>query len=545
MRWPYSQRVSPGTAWAVVGVGVALLGIVTTIFATVHGSQPDYRWWWPTEWMWPPVAVTAAGLVALAVPLRRGNATREAQAGREQSAVHNETSGRAGNVVQAGQVHGNIYQGPVHMAPKVSPEPSRHRETRERIGIGEGLAGWRGPFQRAWNELWGRLVSGPEGTPRLISILDPSSQVYSVGPGVVQHFDSLYSEFGWVMCARPGQRVVVVSGEIWHELHAVGAAALTEHPLDALGFPVPSATATVCIDDSALEVDLAGGVWGPGRLLRESAEAPWRWEPKPAFDIDRTRDADVWTRDVGMRLRLRLVATLPWQVPGDLEITPRRRAAVEGQLAQCELVRYVENLSRRRGAELPTSAWTAVPHSNTSDRLGYECTVCAPDGRTIVTVEALLHLPSANSSSVVTCVQVSVHDLGIWREALETGLGAEVRLSTAEIAEFYAIAATTATTLLPSALGDQLRALYFSPPKIQLILATDKEDHTKPAPLLEQYIALESLGQNGRGPTDRLEVAITAAPLSDPASSAQLTRDALVFAARKFGFSAATAESFE
>jgi hypothetical protein len=238
---------------------------------------------------------------------------------------------------------------------------------------------------------------------------------------------------------------------------------------------------------------------------------------------------------------MRVVATMPWAVQDDLEILPVRHAALLRGLADSELVRYIEKLSRCRGSGLSATAWDTSPFSNTSDRLGCECRLATPDGRTIVTAEVLMHLPGAGSSSVVTCVQVSVHDLDAWRESR----AAEVRLSTTEVAEFYAIAAVATTTTLSTALGDPLPTRYLSPPKVQLVLATDAEDHTKPRPLLDQYVALEPLGQNGRGPTDSLEIAVTTAPLVESAWSAELMRDALAFAARRFGFSGATAGNFE
>jgi hypothetical protein len=53
------------------------------------------------------------------------------------------------------------------------------------IEIGDGVPGWKGPFQRAWSELMNENVW----------IGNPATEVYGEGPGVVQHFESHMSLF--------------------------------------------------------------------------------------------------------------------------------------------------------------------------------------------------------------------------------------------------------------------------------------------------------------------------------------------------------------
>jgi hypothetical protein len=98
MKWPYTQRVSSGTALTVTGLGVAVaFGLITT-FASLQGTRPGYCWWWPTGWMTLAVVITTLGLVLLLVPVRRAEPDSD--------------SGSSG------------------------------------FRIGEGLPGWEGPFQR-------------------------------------------------------------------------------------------------------------------------------------------------------------------------------------------------------------------------------------------------------------------------------------------------------------------------------------------------------------------------------------------------------------
>lgn len=114
-----------------------------------------------------------------------------------------------------------------HEAPPAKPD----------IEIGEGEPGWKGIFQQAWSELMGKNMW----------IGQPASVVYWDGPGVVQHFESHTTLFGWVLCALPHRRPVAVAGEVWQALHAVGAGVPGGDALGAVGFPVPEPQSTRAI----------------------------------------------------------------------------------------------------------------------------------------------------------------------------------------------------------------------------------------------------------------------------------------------------------
>jgi len=126
--------------------------------------------------------------------------------------------------------------------------------------VGEGAEpGWKGPFRQAWEDL---IKAG-------IRMGEPVSGVYAEGPGVVQHFDPGQSPSGWVICALPQQRPVAVAGEVWHALQAAGAGFPGGDPLSAVGFPVCDPQSTRRIDAHDAYVELDGGQWGKGMLLRD------------------------------------------------------------------------------------------------------------------------------------------------------------------------------------------------------------------------------------------------------------------------------------
>jgi hypothetical protein len=177
---------------------------------------------------------------------------------------------------------------------------------------------------------------------------------------VVQHFESHLTAFGWVLCALPHRRPVAVAGEVWQALQQVCSGAIGGDALGAAGSPVPDADGTRMIGASDVSVDLTGGDWGDGRLVRGTGTEGWRWEPAVRFGMNMTRSAGFWTADHARQLRLRAVGTLPWAGAGELAITAQRRAEFEQAVPFSELAGAVTTLSRRRGGASwqPGEVWT-------------------------------------------------------------------------------------------------------------------------------------------------------------------------------------------
>ncbi len=75
MKWPFSRRIESAHAWGVVAVGTAGLIAIPTILASLHATDPHFRWWWPTGWMAVPLAIFVIGAVLAALPLLRGEQT--------------------------------------------------------------------------------------------------------------------------------------------------------------------------------------------------------------------------------------------------------------------------------------------------------------------------------------------------------------------------------------------------------------------------------------------------------------------------------------
>jgi hypothetical protein len=404
--------------------------------------------------------------------------------------------------------------------------------------IGEGEPGWKGPFQQAWADLM------RDGT----WIGDAVTAVYADGPGVVQHFESHLAAFGWVLCALPHRRPVAVAGEVWQALQRAGSAVPGGDALGAVGFPAPAPGATRTIGADAVSVDLAGGQWGDGRLLRGPDGQEWRWEPDVRFGMNMTRAAGYWTADpAAQQLRLRAIATLPWAAAGELAITPPRRLDLEQALPASALAGAVTALSRHRGAALLAADWTRGPNRNALDALSYSTAIA---GGMALSAEVMMALPSTVNSSVVTCAEVRIADLAAWAAALVAS-GApppqDLRLSWKEVAEFLTIAWQTATEPLAGVVTDNTPAtLWADPPTVELRLTAERRfDNTpQPQPVLDDYIDMIPLGRSDCGPLREMAVTITAPPHPGPPGRRAQTSAALAYMAQQFGLLDATRDHF-
>ena len=472
-----------------------------------------------------------ADRVSVAVPVREADATvwfPQAEIQRLLAAGWTATGGPSEEFLSG------LIQQAVSAAQRESPPP------QPGAGIGEGEPGWKGLYHQAWNDLMSRRIW--IGTPVTAVLRD--------GPGVVQHFESVQALFGWILCALPHRRPVAVAGEIWQALQAAAAGAAGGDPLGAIGFPVPDAEATRVVDADATSVDLTGGQWGDGTLLRDSAGTQWCWEPVVRFSMNMTRAAATWTGPPDPQLRLRAIATLPLAQARDLAITSQRRHDLERDLPASELARTVAAISQRRGTHLRASDWVRGPHNNSLDRLSFSSTLATPQGQVVMTTEVMTALPSTMITAVVTCAELRIDDFSAWTQAADPAAGThaprDLRLSIEEAAEFLAVAWQIAAERLPAATGSP-SILWAYPPTVEFRLTAERApaNTSDKLPVLDDYIRLDSLGQTDRGQLREMAVTIIAPPLLAPQARRARTRDAIAYMAQNFGFLDATEDRLQ
>lgn len=410
--------------------------------------------------------------------------------------------------------------------------------------IGAGEPGWKGPFQQAWDEL------NAQG----LWLGTPSTDVYRVGPGVVQHFETPTELFGWVLCARPRERPVAVAGAVWQALQDEGSGTPDGDALGALGFPTGEATKTHVVGLDADVVELAGGKWGAGQLRRTHnvSTLHWQWEPTARPDTNMSAASRNWTTTSSPpQLRLRVLAVLPWADTDDLVITPgRRQEFVQLRLPTSPLAGIATTLSRRRGGDLPTVEWRQGPNQNANDRLSYSYVINSPDGNPALAAEVMMAIPpSATGAQVVTCAEIRVEDFTAWAQALNVdSTHADLRLTIEDLEEFFIAAWTTATEWLPPVAMDEPTRTrrWRAAPRIELWIANDDEWATWDGPqLIRAFVDLTAFGDSDR--TDHLTemmIAVPALPTLEPDVRRRMAHQALIDMAQRFGFVTVADDSF-
>jgi hypothetical protein len=402
-----------------------------------------------------------------------------------------------------------------------------------RYDIGEGLPAWKGPFQRAWNELMrDGLWIGNAVTP-----------TYEEGPGVIQVFDSHLSEFGWVLCALPHQRPVAVVGEVWHALQAAAAGDPAGGGLNALGFPAPDPATTARIDSRASQVNLVGGRWGRGLLLRDAHSDDWQWEPEPRFDMKISYASGFWTAErAAQQLRVRALAVLPQADAGELQITTTHRSGIERALPTGEFAAEITALRRRRGATFALAGWERGPNRNALDALSYSSTITAPSGQVVMSAEVMAALPNTMNSSVVMCAELRIESLAALVDAVAAaGVMArtDMRLSIHELVDLLIVAWQTATEAVAAAFSPTKGpTTWAAPPTVELHVSAERrfDSNSGGAPTLDTYIDLSPLGHSDRAPLASMSVTVTAPPRLDRSARRSLAQDAVLYMARQFGF---------
>ncbi|MFB0620262.1 helix-turn-helix domain-containing protein [Streptomyces sp. AGS-58] len=136
------------------------------------------------------------------------------------------------------------------------------------VRVGQGLPEWEREMREAYEELAGAGLGAPVG------------EAYRHGVAAVQDLGHARDgEPGWVLCVAPPHPPVVVAAPVWKAVVTAGRNDVGGDPLAAVGYPIPAGAgedgrAWVVAAD-AVRVDLEGGRWGAGRLVR-SQTGGWR-----------------------------------------------------------------------------------------------------------------------------------------------------------------------------------------------------------------------------------------------------------------------------
>ncbi|MDF3141814.1 MULTISPECIES: hypothetical protein [unclassified Streptomyces] len=392
------------------------------------------------------------------------------------------------------------------------------------LRVGQGLPARERELSEAYEQL-----------RRVADLGRPTSEAYAQGAAVVQHFaDTAESRPGWVLCLVDRQPPLALAEPVWQAVMDAGRRDAAGQAIPAVGYPAVDGEQPAVLGPDTESVNLGGGSWGPGRLVR-SGSGPWQWEPQIRLSLDQTGAARNWTANQpAPQLRLRALVNWPWADAGDLEITPPRRRELRQGLPFSALAGAAALLSRRRGTELLAAQWPPGPHRNARDAASYSSTVTAPDGRPALTAAVMAALPSPLQVHVVTCAEVLLEDAAAWKAALPAD--ATTRLSLEEAQALLLAAWETAADLLPAATTQEPDHMQWAgAPTIELRLSAEGP-HGQPRSDLGTLIDLSPLGPTDRGVLPEMAVTITAVPSLEHKDRRALLRRALVYMAHSFGF---------
>lgn len=336
----------------------------------------------------------------------------------------------------------------------------------------------------------------------------PTGQVLEEGPGFVQHFAGTGGRDA-VICAIAGQAAVAVAGPVWDDLSA-----LPGSPVHGAGFPIaridPAASGLIdYLDSDANAVNLDGGGWGAGVLLRATEAEPARWQPKARLSLE-AREALQLPAAGPADLTVRAIATLPWQLDDeDDEITRRTRQQLESTLPQAEISELMQILFLWRGGRIAPPQWERASGPDvrqTGRDARYDQTVLDPvDGNVAVRAVARIMLPDRLSSAIRVAVEFQVN-FAAWRSALvdvAEGEVTDMRITANEIVELWATTWHTATVVVPSALvSDPESVPLLAPPTVELQVKMDDGagSHSGEARSLTDVIDLSVFGESDGRP---------------------------------------------
>jgi len=359
--------------------------------------------------------------------------------------------------------------------------------------------------------------------------------------GWVQHFDGGQSGEPAVICALYGHQAIAVAGPVWQALGMIGDANRGGGTAGT-GFPVGTRPPAPVIDSGSEEILLAGGSWGPGRLVRETP-GRWAWRPAVAFDSEACRDRDAWAfRDGEMDLRLRVAARIP--VAGDgMRVTQTGRARMLTALRSDGINDVLRGLVKRYGLNADALRWAETPDGvghNNSRFACYQALVPGAEGRPALAAYLWFMLPGSGIGDIS-----SVADLRVDFDAIEPApagppqIPAHLQITRAELAAFLAQGWHATTAILPLAVApDPPELPPAGAPRLELHIQNERpETSGKPRPRRTlDMVDLSDYGQPRHDPHGDMSVGVTAPLGLAEDEITDVVANALIRMTEDFGF---------
>ena len=374
-------------------------------------------------------------------------------------------------------------------------------------------------------------------------------EVYEDGPGLVQHFGGGTAGEPTVICALYEHIPVAVSQEVWNALRAVGRGAYGGGT-HGVGFPAAGRAGQPAFTNAkAGKIELTGGKWGSGQLIR-TADGRWRWRPRTYFDDQAYQDQDTWSgRREEMDLRLRAAARIPFLTEGS-RITGTRRSRMLAALPDTGLADVITGMGACYGLEPGELSWQETPEPagyNDTLRAAYQHMIAGPDGRAAMHAALWFTLPHGYEAARAI-VDLSV-DFDAVRPGISAGMPAHVpadlRITPREVAAFFSSGWQAAMVLPLAGIENVLEAPPAGPPRLEFYIQNRRPENSGGQRTLRM---LDMVDFSVFGPTRRAQLADLAVGITAPLGlsteeTGALARQALVRMAEDAAFTGAeTAE---
>ncbi len=333
--------------------------------------------------------------------------------------------------------------------------------------------------------------------------------------GWVQHFDGGQSGEAAVVCALYGRQAVAVAGSVWQALSMIGDGNRGGSTAGA-GFPVGARPSAPFIGPESQEIRLAGGIWGPGRLVRGTA-GRWAWQPDVAFDSEACRDRDTWAfRDGDMDLRLRVAARIPLIEDG-LRITETGRARMLTALQGAGLNDLLRVLATRYGLDADTLKWAETPDGvghNNSRFACYQAQVPGANDRPALAAYLWFMLPGSVIGEVSSVADLRIDFGAIQPASAEPPrISDDLRVTRTELTSFFARSWHVTMAILPlTVIANPLEVPPAGAPRLELYIQNERpETSGKPQPRRTlDMVDLSDFGHPRSDPHGDLSVGVTA-----------------------------------
>lgn len=331
----------------------------------------------------------------------------------------------------------------------------------------------------------------------------PVSEVTPEGPGFAQRLDVGADGESAVICAVPPGAAVVVSSAVWQAVRCGGGAGYAG--VNEIGLPVPGRrhAAVPYVDGLADVVELGGGSWGPGSLVRTGSEQTWSWQPDARVGFE-TAEQRRWLQMNGADLRVRAVAVFSWMLAeAQLEIVKAGRDRLAAAVATCELANAASVLSLRRGGRVAAAGWERATgvDSYQSDRSTHlRSVVRADDGSPALSTDVIAQVAHGlELPNVRTCAELRI-SFPAWRSVLGKDPGRldswDARLPVAEVAEVLVAAWNGATLVAPLAVVDDPRTVpLLAAPYVEFHLQAVQRPGASSSRVLTDVVDLSPFGE--------------------------------------------------